>query len=134
MWRTILAILAGLVAWAVVVSLFNLGLEHWLPGYKEAQPALAFTLPMKIARLTMAALTSVIAGAVVRGVAPASRLAAWITGLVILALFLPSHIQLWHRFPLWYHLTFLVPLVPLVALGAALPAMRRRNLSLSPGT
>jgi hypothetical protein len=39
-------------------------------------------------------------------------------GLVILALFLPAHIHLWHRFPIWYHLSFLLPLAPLVALGA----------------
>jgi hypothetical protein len=125
---------AGLLAWAVIVSLFNLGLEHWLPGYREAQHGLAFTLPMKIARLTMAALTSVLAGAVVRSLAPRSAYAAWITGLVVLALFLPSHIQLWHRFPLWYHLTFLVPLVPLMALGSALAAKLKPGPAFAPGT
>jgi hypothetical protein len=118
MRRTIVAIIAGLVGWAVIVTVINWGLRLGLPGYRLAEPTLVFTLGMKIARLTMAAVTSVAAGALVRVIAPQSRLAPWIVGLVILALFLPAHIQLWHRFPIWYHLSFLVPLVPLVALGA----------------
>lgn len=119
-WRTIGGIVAGLLAWAAVVTLLNFGLRLWLPGYVRVEQAMLFTLPMKIARLLMAAVTSFVAGAVIRAVAPASRWSPWITGAVILAMFLPSHIYLWHRFPIWYHLSFLVPLVPLVALGAEL--------------
>ncbi len=120
MWRKILGVVAGLLAWVVVVSLLNRGLRLWLPGYVQAEPLLQFTFAMKIARLTMAAVTSLVAGMVVRAVAPEGRWAPWITGLIVLALFLPSHVYLWNRFPIWYHLSFLVPLVPLVALGAAL--------------
>jgi len=54
----------------------------------------------------------------VRALAPASRVAPWVTGLIILALFVPVHIQLWSKFPAWYHLTFLLSIVPLVLLGA----------------
>ena len=36
---------------------------------------------------------------------------------IILAMFLPVHVSLWNKFPAWYHLAFLVPLAPLVALG-----------------
>jgi hypothetical protein len=118
MRRTIGAIIAGLVGWAVIVTVINWGLRLGLPGYRLAEPTLVFTLGMKIARLTMAAVTSIAAGALVRAIAPKSRLAPWIVGLVILALFLPAHVQLWHRFPIWYHLSFLLPLAPLVALGA----------------
>jgi hypothetical protein len=31
----------------------------------------------------------------------------------------PEHIRLWDKFPVWYHLTFLITLAPLLALGAA---------------
>ncbi|HUA25066.1 MAG TPA: hypothetical protein VMA54_13160 [Steroidobacteraceae bacterium] len=131
MWRTIGAIVAGLVGWAVIVTVINWGLRLGVPGYRLAEPTLEFTLGMKIARLTMAAITSIAAGALVRAIAPQSRLAPWIVGLVILALFLPAHIQLWHRFPIWYHLSFLLPLAPLVALGAWLV---RRSPELPAGT
>ena len=131
MWRTIGAIVAGLIGWAVIVTVINWGLRLGVPGYRLAEPTLEFTLGMKIARLTMAAITSIAAGALVRAIAPQSRLAPWIVGLVILALFLPAHIQLWHRFPIWYHLSFLLPLAPLVALGASLV---RRGPELRAGT
>ena len=120
MWRTVAAIVAGLVAWAVVVTLLNFGLRAAIPGYHEAEATLQFTMAMKIGRLTEAALASLAAGAVVALIAPAKKWAPWLVGLIVLAMFLPVHVKLWHAFPVWYHLSFLVPLVPLVALGAAL--------------
>jgi hypothetical protein len=125
MWRRLLAIIAGLVAWALVATLIDRGLRLELPGYVAAEHTLLFSLPMKIARLAMAAVTSLVAGAVVGAIAPSSRWAPWIVGLVLLAAFLPSHVYLFDRFPLWYHLSFLVPLAPLVALGAALVPARK---------
>lgn len=120
MWRTIGALAAGIVAWAVVATILNFGLRLWLPGYLAVEHALTFTLAMKVARLSIAAVTSLVAGAVVRAVAPTSRWAPWMTGGIVLLMFLPSHVQLWTRFPIWYHLTFLLTLVPLVVLGAKL--------------
>ena len=125
MWRTVLGVIGGLIAWALVVSLINRGLRLWLPGYVQAEPTLIFTLPMMGARLAMAAVTSLAAGAIVRLIAPASRFAPWIVGLVLLAAFVPSHVQLWHKFPIWYHLSFLVPLAPLVVIGAQLVGRAR---------
>jgi hypothetical protein len=109
-----------LAAWVLIATLLNFGLRLWLPGYAQAEPAMAFTLGMKIARLAIAAVACLAAGGLVRLIAPASRAAPWIAGLVLLALFLPVHVGLWDKFPLWYHLWFLVTLAPLVVLGAAL--------------
>src|SRR5690242_14791279 len=120
MWRTVASIVAGLVTWAVVVTLLNFGLRAAIPGYHAAEASLQFTLAMKIGRLSEAALTSLAAGAVVALIAPMKRWAPWLVGAIVLAMFLPVHVKLWHAFPIWYHLSFLVPLVPLVALGAAL--------------
>jgi hypothetical protein len=124
MGRTVLAVIGGLVAWAVIVTVIDIGLRLVLPDYRAAETTLTFTLTMKIARLAMAAVTSLGAGAIVGWIAPRSRWAPSIVGLVILALFLPEHVQLWPRFPIWYHLSFLVPLVPLVLLGARLRRTR----------
>lgn len=127
MGRAIFGVIGGLVGWVLIVSLIDYGLRLWLPGYVQAEPAMRFTLAMMAARLTMAAVTSLGAGAMVRAIAPASRLAPWIVGAVLLILFVPSHIQLWPRFPLWYHLTFLITLVPLVAIGAQLAGRVKPN-------
>jgi len=120
MWRTVASILIGLVAWTVVATILNFGLRAALPGYHAAEATLQFTMAMKVGRLSLAALASLAAGATVRAVAPASRPAPWVAGAIVLALFLPVHYQLWSRFPAWYHLTFLLSIVPLFGLGAAL--------------
>ena len=120
MWRVIGGIVAGLVAWGVVVTLLNFGLRAAIAGYHAAEATLQFTAAMKAGRLTEAAISSVVAGAVVSLVAPSKKWAPWLVGAIILAMFLPIHMQLWSKFPVWYHLAFLVPLVPLVALGGAL--------------
>ena len=124
MRRTVLSIVAGLVAWGVIVTLLNLGLRAAVPGYHAAEATMQFTLAMKAGRLIEAALTSLAAGAVVGLIAPTKKWAPWAVGLIVLAMFLPVHVGLWSKFPVWYHLAFLVPLAPLVALGAALVRSR----------
>jgi hypothetical protein len=120
MWRTLGSIVAGLVAWTAVVTILNFGLRAAIPGYHAAEATLQFTMVMKIGRLTEAAFSSLAAGAIVGWIDPARKWAPWAAGLIVLAAFLPIHVKLWHSFPAWYHLAFLVPIAPLFALGAAL--------------
>jgi hypothetical protein len=117
MWRTMSSIVVGLAAWAVVVTILNFGLRAAIPGYHAAEATLQFTMAMKIGRLSEAALTSLAAGAVVGRMVPSKRWVPWVVGLIVLAMFLPVHVTLWNKFPAWYHLAFLVPLMPLVVLG-----------------
>ena len=121
MKRSILACLAGLLTWIIVVSVINRVLRLSLPDYTAAEQTLQFTLGMKWARLVMAVLTSIAAGAVTRWVAPSSRRwTPWLLGAIVLAMFLPAHVSLWNKFPVWYHLTFLLTIIPAVLLGALL--------------
>jgi len=46
-----------------------------------------------------------------------------------LAAFLPVHYSLWNRFPIWYHLVFLISIIPLVLLGALMGVGRARASS-----
>jgi hypothetical protein len=132
MWRAIGGIVAGLVTWAVVVTILNFGLRAAIPDYHAAEATLQFTMTMKVGRLVEAALASVAAGAIIGVVAPSSRWAPWLVGLITLGIFLPVHVSLWTRFPIWYHLAFLVPLVPLVVLGSRLTGSAgRRTLAAS---
>lgn len=120
MWRAVGSIVSGLMTWVAVVTLLNFGLRAAIPGYHAAEATLLFTMAMKIGRLTEAAFASLAAGAVIGLIAPSKKWAPWVTGLIILGLFLPEHVKLWTRFPPWYHLSFLVSIVPLVALGGLL--------------
>ena len=118
MKRTLLAIFTALVTWVLVVSVLNVLLRHLLAGYAAAEPGFGFTLGMLLARLSIAALTCLVAGAVAARIAPSDPRAAWITGVILVGVFVPTHVKLWHSFPLWYHLGFLLTLLPLVLLGA----------------
>ncbi|MGC2536557.1 MAG: hypothetical protein WA350_07215 [Candidatus Sulfotelmatobacter sp.] len=127
MKRSVLACLAGLLKWAVVVTVINRVLLLSLPNYTAAEHTLQFTLGMKWARLLMAIVTSLVAGAVTRWISPSSRWAPLIVGSVVLAMFVPAHIALW--IPVWYHLTFLLTIIPAVLVGALLPPRRNKDLN-----
>lgn len=124
MRRQVLAFVSALVVWILVASILNRLLRAGLPGYSAAEPAMTFTLSMKWARLALAALASFSAGVVLARVAPGARRLPLALGGLLLLGFLPVHYTLWDKFPAWYHLTFLLSLVPLVVVGARVGAAR----------
>ena len=124
MKRPIIAFVAGLLLWVVVVSVLDRGLRFFVAGYAAAEPTYSFTLGMLALRLVIAALTSLIAGAVVAWIAPSSPRVPVLVGATLLLIFIPDHVRLFSLFPLWYHLVFLVTLIPLVMLGARLTPTR----------
>jgi len=48
-------------------------------------------------------------------------------------MFLPMHIAIWSKFPVWYHLTFLLTIIPGVIVGALLPALGNKDKDLNEG-
>ena len=133
MMRSIGGVAAGLVAWIVVVTIGNVALRGAMAGYGEAEAALrvappgdatatlvTFTLGMLVGRLLLGAASSVAAGATTAWIARGNARASWILGALLVVLFIPVHIWMWTRFPLWYHAAFLVSLLPCTLLGAAL--------------
>jgi len=122
MMKTIAAVIAGLIAWILVATAVDLLLRALWPNYHQAEIAFNFTLGMMMARLILGAVSSVCGGFVVASITKANSTAVNITGAALLVLFIPNHYLLWHKFPLWYHLTFLVSLFPLTMLGAKLKA------------
>ena len=119
MTRAVLAVVAGLVAWIAVVAVAGLIMRSSWPAYARVADAMTFTLPMMLARLSIGALATLAAGWVTAAIAPRPMLVRLMPGLILLAAFIPQHIALWNNFPVWYHLTFLLSLVPLTYLGGA---------------
>ena len=118
--RTVGAVIAGLFTWFFVATVVNLALRAWWPHYHEAEIAFDFTLAMKFARLVLGAISTLGAGFVAAWIDKGRMRAATLTGIVLLGLFIPGHYRIWDKFPVWYHLTFLLSLLPLTLLGAAL--------------
>jgi hypothetical protein len=110
-----------------VVTVINRLLRLSLPNYTAAEHTLQFTLGIKWARLLMAIVTSLVAGALTRWISPSSRWPPLIVGTVVLAMFAPWHIANWSKFPAWYHLTFLLTIIPAVLVGALLPPRRNND-------
>jgi len=121
MTRAVLAVVAGLVAWIAVVAVAGLLMRSSWPAYARVADAMTFTLPMMLARLSIGALATLAAGWVTAAIAPRPMLVRLMPGLILLAAFIPQHIALWNIFPVWYHLTFLLSLVPLTYLGGRAP-------------
>ena len=118
--KTVGAVIAALVIWFFVATVLNLALRAWWPHYHEAEIAFNFTFAMKLARLVLGAISTLGAGFVAAWIDKGRTRAATLTGIVLLGLFIPGHYRIWDKFPVWYHLTFLVSLLPLTLLGAVL--------------
>jgi hypothetical protein len=116
--RTILAIVVAVVAFALAATVCGWLLRLAWPDYAAAEPAFGFTLAMQIARLAIGAVSTIAAGAVAGVIAKRPRPAAVAAGIVLVAIFVPVHVMVWDKFPIWYHLVFLASLVPLAMLGA----------------
>jgi len=120
MLRGATAVVAGLIAWFAVATIANLVARFAWPSYAEVELAMAFTLPMLLARLGIGALSSICAGVATALIARSNRREVAVLGSVLLILFIPVHYSLWARFPIWYHVIFLTSLVVLPSLGGVL--------------
>ena len=122
MARDILGVISGLAVWMAIAGVAGLILRSAWPEYASVADAMTFTLPMMFARLAIGALATIAAGWVIAVIARRSTLARVTAGLLLVVVFVPQHVKLWDKFPVWYHLTFLVSLVPLAYLGGQISA------------
>ena len=111
-----LALILALAAWFVAATLGNFILRAVIPNYRAEEATMAFSLVAQIGRLVLGlistAASSLVALVIVRG----SVAVALSAGCILFVLFVPVHVDLWAKFPIWYHLFFLASL-PLGALA-----------------
>jgi len=123
MLRLIGGIVAGIVVWVAVATVLDFGLRYGWHDYAAVEKAMNFTLAMMVARLSESALSSLIAG-YLAAVIGRSAFSPLLAGTFLLLLFAPEHYALWHKFPIWYHLTFLISLPVLSVVGGSLSFAR----------
>lgn len=113
MLRLIGGVIAGVIAWTVLVTVLDWVLRNGWHDYAAVEKSMAFTIPMMAVRLAMSAVCSLAAGF---AAARLDKRAPLISGTILLLLFIPVHYALWSKFPIWYHLTFLssLPLASIV--------------------
>jgi hypothetical protein len=120
MLRAIFAVVISVVTWFVIATIGNLSLRVLMPGYKAVEVAMTFTLSMQLARLALGLVSSIGAGIVCAAIANRGSHAPKVFAAIMVVLFLPVHYMIWTKFPVWYHLFFLLSLAPAILLGAAL--------------
>ena len=116
MKKNIVGVVAGLGVWVIVATVAGFIMRVSWPAYASVASAMTFTLPMMIARLSIGAIATIAMGIVTAAIAK-SVIARLMPGALMLVIFIPQHVMLWEKFPVWYHLTFLLSLVPLTYLG-----------------
>jgi hypothetical protein len=116
MARNIIGVITGLVVWLAVATVAGLIMRATWPAYASVAEAMTFTLPMMLARLSIGALATLVMGFVTACITR-SAVPRLIPGILLLIAFIPQHIMLWDKFPIWYHSWFLLTLVPLTYVG-----------------
>ena len=117
MVRRVGAVVAGLLIFFLLAFLAGSAALTFWTEYAAAAPDRAYTLPMLLARLTTGAAATVVAGWCASRIAQDHQTTALWLGLVLLAINVPWHIQIWSEYPIWYHLVWLASLIPCTILG-----------------
>jgi hypothetical protein len=120
MWRTVAGVIAGNLAWTMVWLGLNVGLrsQGLLPG--DPTERIESATPLLI-MLIASVVFSIAAGWIATAIAPgAGYVPAILLAVIQLGLGIFFQSQAWQLVPLWYHLPFLVLIVPATLLGARL--------------
>lgn len=131
--RNFIGVVTGLAAWLAIVIVAGFIMRQTWPAYVSVAESMTFTLPMMIARLSIGAFATILVGFVTACITQ-SAVARLIPSLILLIFFIPEHVMLWDKFPIWYHLWFLLSLVPLTYAGnrIAAAAIRPHHVSALP--
>lgn len=115
--KTGASVIIGALTWVLLITLCGFVIRATWPAYVAVEESMAFTLPMLFTRLGIGAVALLVAAKVATMIASKPNLATLILGTLLLVIFIPIHIGMWNVFPVWYHLTFLLTLIPLSIVG-----------------
>lgn len=110
----------NIIGWAALATLFIIPVRLAWPEYAAVERAMTLDVPMLAMRLAVSAIASLVAAWIAGLSVRDNRYAPLIGGLLLLGMFIPVHINLWDKFPVWYHATFLASLPVLAWLGGRL--------------
>jgi hypothetical protein len=118
--KRFLAVIAGFILWSVLWICFNMLLHKaGLISAALTQPLVA-PAPL-LALLVGSVVISVLSGYLAAAIAGVPSMPAVATlGVLLLLTGIYFQSQVWHLMPLWYHLTFLILVIPMCLAGARL--------------
>lgn len=131
MARTVLGVIAGFVAWAILwfgsEQMFS---AIWPEGYGAHQLAFQSAIEnggpftantrLLLIHIVLGSVVSVIAGLLAALVVGENRRAPLALGFVLLAFGLLKAVMSWPYVPIWYHVIFTAVLLPMTVVGGRL--------------
>jgi ABC-type multidrug transport system permease subunit len=127
MLRSILAIIAGSVAWMVTALGMDAVMMAIVPHLYDANGKVE-SLPLLLFSMTYSLLFSVLGGYVTALVAKRKELQhALALGVLQFVMGIAATIKFFDTAPLWYHVVFLTLLIPAILVGGQLRMMQKRR-------
>lgn len=128
MGRIVLGVVVGFIAWSIIWVGGDEALGSALPGWygvhKLAFEKAAFNqTPWEadsaflLFKLVHSIVTSLVSGYLAAFVANENRRTTLILGLLLLVVGIAVQAMVWNLIPIWYHVVFLILLIPMTILG-----------------
>jgi len=124
MLRIAIAVVVGYVLWTAIWLGSNFTAVAAMPdAFDEA--GLTTSNGLLAGFLGISVIASLLSGMTAAAISPAGRstTAAMILGVLLLLTGIGVQVSVWDQMPLWYHVLFLVLLLPVTLLGARLRAL-----------
>jgi hypothetical protein len=130
MVRIILGVIAGFIAWSILWvgsdAVFSAISADWGKTSTEFQEAVARQTPytlsstVLIALLVKSFIVSLISGFITALIARENTKSTFVLGVLLLLFGVFVQVGYWNYMPLWYHIPFLILLIPMTVLGGKL--------------
>ena len=120
MLKIILGIIGGFVVWSVLWVAGDAVLRTVWTSYNESVKTMQINSAMLIVPLILSVIVSIISGYIAALIAGENTKSPLILGIILLIVGVLVQMSVWEQIPLWYHLTFLILLVPMTSLGGKL--------------
>ncbi len=120
MLRIFLGVTVGFVVWSILWVGVDTILRAVWTSYDESVKAMTFSSSMLIVPLVLSAVVSIISGFAAALISRENSKSSLILGILLLIVGIFVQMSVWDKIPLWYHLTFLILLIPMTILGGKL--------------
>ena len=130
MVRIILGAIAGFIVWSILWvgsdALFSAISADWKKTSTDFQEAVAANTPyalsstVLIALLVKSFIVSIISGFITALIAKENTKSTFVLGILLLLFGIFVQYSHWNYMPLWYHIPFLIMLIPMAVLGGKL--------------
>jgi len=126
MGRIIIAVVVGFVLWTALWLVTGLVITKVVPDAAPVEGQRIESTGILLIFIVISVIISVVSGIAAVKIAPAAAAkTGWILAAVLFAVGLAIEIGGWDTTPAWYHIVFLLLLIPSVVVGARLGAPKQ---------